>query len=64
MAILPIILAPDPVLKRRCLPVESIDRGIRRLMDDMLETMYDALGVGLAAPQIAVHKHQQCFSYL
>jgi peptide deformylase len=52
MAILPIILAPDPVLKRRCLPVESIDRGIRRLM----ETMYDALGVGLAAPQIAVHK--------
>jgi peptide deformylase len=56
MAILSIILAPDPVLKRRCLPVEKIDRGIRRLMDDMLETMYEAPGVGLAAPQIAVHK--------
>jgi peptide deformylase len=56
MAILPIILAPDPVLKRRCLPVEKVDRGIRRLMDDMLETMYAAPGVGLAAPQIAVHK--------
>jgi peptide deformylase len=56
MAILPIILAPDPVLKRQCLQVENIDRGIRQLMDDMLETMYAAPGVGLAAPQIAVHK--------
>ena len=56
MAILPIIIAPDPVLKRRCLPVEAIDGGVRRLMDDMLDTMYAAPGVGLAAPQIGVHK--------
>jgi len=56
MAILPIIKAPDPILKRRCLPVEKIDGTIRRLMDDMLETMYAAPGVGLAAPQVAVHK--------
>ena len=56
MAILPIIKAPDPVLKRRCVPVETIDGTIQRLMDDMLETMYAAPGVGLAAPQVAVHK--------
>ena len=56
MALLPLITAPDPVLHRRCLPGETIDGTIRRLMDDMLETMYAAPGVGLAAPQVAVHK--------
>lgn len=56
MAILPIIKAPDPKLKKRCAPVEQVDDDIRRLMDDMLETMYDAPGVGLAAPQIGVLK--------
>ena len=48
MAILPIIIAPDPVLKRRCLPVEKIDGAIRRVMDDMLDTMYAMPGIGLA----------------
>ena len=56
MAKLPIVLAPDPVLKLKCEPVVSIDDGVRRLLDDMLETMYDAPGVGLAAPQVGVCK--------
>ena len=54
MAIRPIIIAPDPVLKTKAKPVENIDGGIVRLMDDMLETMYRAPGIGLAAPQIGV----------
>ena len=56
MAILPIIKAPDPRLKKRCAAVERVDGAIRRLMDDMLETMYAAPGVGLAAPQVGVTK--------
>ncbi len=56
MAILPIIKAPDPILKKRCERVERVDDEIRRLMDDMLETMYAAPGVGLAAPQVGVSK--------
>jgi len=56
MAILPIIKAPDPILKQRCAPVENVDDATRRLMDDMLETMYSAPGVGLAAPQVGVHR--------
>lgn len=56
MAILPIIKAPDPVLKKRCEPVDRVDDALRRLMDDMLETMYAAPGVGLAAPQVGVCK--------
>ena len=56
MAVLPIIIAPDPILKKRCAPVEIVDDEIRTLMDDMLETMYVAPGVGLAAPQVSVHK--------
>ncbi len=53
MAKLPIVLAPDPVLKTKCEPVVSIDDGVRQLLDDMLETMYDAPGIGLSAPQVA-----------
>jgi peptide deformylase len=56
MALLPIVKAPDPILKKKCYPVDAVDDDIRRLMDDMLETMYAAPGVGLAAPQVAVHK--------
>lgn len=56
MALLPIITAPDPRLKRTAAPVESVDAAIRRLMDDMLETMYAAPGVGLAAPQVDMLK--------
>lgn len=56
MAILPIITAPDPRLKQTSQPVETVDDDIRRLMDDMLETMYDAPGIGLAAIQVGVPK--------
>ena len=56
MAKLSIIKAPDPILKKKCYPVEAVDEEVRRLMDDMLETMYAAPGIGLAAPQVAVHK--------
>lgn len=54
MALLPIITAPDPRLKKIAAAVDTVDADIRRLMDDMLETMYAAPGVGLAAPQIGV----------
>ncbi len=56
MALLPIITAPDPRLKKKCAPVEKVDAEIRQLMDDMLETMYQAPGIGLAAPQVGVLK--------
>src|SRR5438105_4812338 len=54
MALLPIITAPDPRLKIKAKPVAAVDAKVRRLMDDMLETMYHAIGVGLAAPQVGV----------
>ena len=56
MALLPIITAPDPRLKKKSPPVDSVDDDVRRLMDDMLETMYEAPGIGLAAPQVGVLK--------
>ena len=56
MALLPILTAPDPRLKKKSLPVDMVDAGVRQLMDDMLETMYDAPGIGLAAPQVGVLK--------
>lgn len=56
MAQLPIIIAPDPRLKRKAEPVAKVDAEIRRLMDDMLETMHGANGIGLAAPQVGVAK--------
>ena len=52
MAILPLIIAPDPRLKIKAMPVAKVDARVARLMDDMLETMYDANGIGLAAPQV------------
>ena len=52
MAQLPIITAPDPRLKIKARPVPAVDDKIRRLMDDMLDTMYGAIGVGLPAPQV------------
>jgi peptide deformylase len=51
-----IIIWPDPVLKEIAKPIDRVDDAIRRLLDDMSETMYAADGVGLAAPQIAVGK--------
>jgi peptide deformylase len=52
MAIREILIAPDPRLKVKARRVEKVDAKIRRLMDDMLETMYAAPGIGLAAPQV------------
>jgi peptide deformylase len=54
MALRPIITAPDPRLKLVSDPLQQVDDTTRRLMDDMLETMYDAPGIGLAAIQIGV----------
>ena len=56
MALLPILTAPDPRLKQISQPVKQVDAGVRKLMDDMLETMYQAPGIGLAAPQVGVLK--------
>ncbi len=56
MAILHILHYPDPRLRIRAEPVEQVDDEVRQLVDDMLETMYDAPGIGLAAPQVSVSK--------
>lgn len=54
MAKLPIVTLPDPILRKLSTPVERIDDELRQLADDMLETMYAAPGVGLAAIQVGV----------
>ena len=56
MAIREILVVPDPRLKLVSEPVETVDDDLRALMDDMLETMYDAPGIGLAAIQVGVPK--------
>ncbi|MCX8144772.1 MAG: peptide deformylase [Azovibrio sp.] len=56
MALLPILRFPDARLKKIAAPVEKIDDGIRRLVADMAETMYEAPGIGLAATQVDVHR--------
>ncbi|MFM7719376.1 MAG: peptide deformylase [Actinomycetota bacterium] len=61
MAILPIRVLGDPVLRERTFPVERFDATLRRLVDDMFETMYDAPGVGLAANQVGLAS--RCFVY-
>ncbi len=53
MAIRPILHFPDPKLRTASIPVVEVDDNIRTLIDDMLETMYEAPGIGLAAPQVA-----------
>ena len=50
--IIPIVKIPDPVLRQIAKPVDQITDGVRQLLDDMAATMYDAPGIGLAAPQI------------
>ena len=71
--ILPIVQYGDPVLRQKCDPVEVVDEGILTLVADMIETMIDADGVGLAAPQIGrairlavvdVSHDPECVSYL
>jgi len=56
MAILDILHFPDPRLRNMAKPVAQVDDSIRRLVDDMLETMYEAPGIGLAATQVNVAK--------
>lgn len=54
MTVRPILIHPDPRLKKPCAPVGAIDDELRATAADMLETMYNAPGVGLAAPQVGV----------
>jgi peptide deformylase len=56
MALLPILCYPDPRLHTVARPVQGVDARIRQLVADMLETMYDASGIGLAATQVDVHE--------
>ena len=56
MALRPILIHPDPRLKKVAEPVAEVTDELRALADDMLETMYDAPGIGLAAPQIGISK--------
>ncbi len=56
MAQLPILCYPDPRLRKRAAPVARVDSGVVRLIDDLLETMYAAPGIGLAASQVNIHK--------
>ncbi len=51
-----ILIEPDPILRQKCEPLEKVDTNIKKLMDDMLETMYAAPGIGLAATQIGILK--------
>jgi len=54
MTIKPLIILPDPILRQVSQPIETVDGEVKKLADDMLETMYDAPGIGLAAIQIGV----------
>ena len=56
MAILSILEFPDPRLRTVAVPVTQVDARVQQLTDDMLETMYDAPGIGLAATQVDVHE--------
>ena len=56
MALLPILVYPDPKLLKVARPVQAVDARIQSLIADMTETMYDANGIGLAATQVDVHE--------
>lgn len=56
MAKLDILTFPDPRLRKKAQPVDQVDASVQRLVDDMLETMYAAPGIGLAATQVNVHR--------
>ncbi len=51
-----IIIEPDPILRKKCLPLEKVDDNLQKLMQEMLETMYQAPGIGLAAIQVGILK--------
>lgn len=54
MAVIPIRVIPDPVLKEKAKRIRTIDGSVQKLIDDMIETLHDAPGVGLAAPQVGI----------
>jgi peptide deformylase len=56
MSVKKIFTIPDPILKKKSLPIKNVDSSVKKLMDDMLETMYAAPGIGLAAVQVGVLK--------
>ncbi|MYL23284.1 peptide deformylase [Vreelandella massiliensis] len=56
MAIRPILEYPDERLRTKAVPVEHVDAEVQQLVDDMIDTMYDARGIGLAATQVDVHR--------
>ena len=56
MALLPILEFPDPRLRTRAEPVQQFDAALRQLVADMLQTMYAAPGIGLAATQVNIHR--------
>lgn len=56
MALLQVLVAPDPRLKMKAKPVDTVDAEVKKLMDDMMETMYHDEGIGLAATQVGVDK--------
>ena len=64
MALRQILTEPNKTLREKSLIVEKVDEDIRKLMDDMLETMYDAKGIGLAAPQVYASKQVIIFKSL
>ncbi|MGA0805858.1 MAG: peptide deformylase [Pseudohongiellaceae bacterium] len=56
MSLLTILEFPDPRLRKKAAPVAQVDDALRRIIDDMFETMYEAPGIGLAATQVNIHK--------
>ena len=56
MSILPIVIAPDPILEKVAEPVEEVNREIKKIVDNMIETMLHEQGAGLAAPQVGISK--------
>ena len=56
MALLPILHYPDPRLRTKAAAVDAVDDSVRALIDNLLETMYDASGIGLAATQVNIHR--------
>lgn len=63
MALRKIVTLPDPVLRRKARPVSAFDKTLQTLIDDMVETMRDAPGVGLAAPQVGISERLIVIEY-
>ena len=56
MTLRKILIEPDPILRKKCEPVSIVDNKLRTLMNDMVQTMYNAPGIGLAAIQVGILK--------